>query len=105
MASGATRSANAVNEVLRDVRQIVVDDVHDVLYVDSARSEIRRHEYAIAPLLESSKGCIPLRLRAVAMDHRRGKAVAVQALGDALGAALGAREDEASAGFLRKQSL
>ena len=39
------------------------------------------------------------------MNHGGGEAVAVQALGDALGAALGAREDQAAPGFLGKQTL
>ncbi len=34
------------------------------------------------------------------MNHGGGKALAVQVLGQAFGAALGAREDQAAAGFL-----
>src|SRR5580704_13903188 len=46
-------SPNAMDEILCQVRQIVVDDVHDVLHVDSARSQIGGHQDAIPALLEA----------------------------------------------------
>jgi hypothetical protein len=36
MTPGARRSPDAVDKILRHFRQIVVNDVHDVLYVNPA---------------------------------------------------------------------
>ena len=59
----------------------------------------------IASLLESGQGRGALRLRTVAVDHGGGKAFAIQILGQALGAALGAGEDQAAAGLFRQQAM
>src|SRR5580704_3778300 len=105
MSTGSAGTANAMDEILCHVWQVVVDDVDDVLNVDATRSEIGRHKNSEAALLETSKCRVALRLRAVAVNHRRRKAVPVQALGDALRAALGAGKDQAAPGFLGKQTL
>ena len=94
-----------MDEVFRDLGQIVVDDVRDVLHVNAARRQVGRHQNAKAPLLKSSQGRGALGLRAVAMDHGGGKAFAIQVLGQALGAALGAGEYKAAAGFFRQQAV
>jgi hypothetical protein len=83
-------ASNPMDKVFRDFRQVVIDDVSDVLHVDSTRGNVRRHQYAEASLLKASQGCAALRLRAVAMNHRGANALLIQILGDALGAALGA---------------
>jgi hypothetical protein len=70
-ASGPPGSSDTVDEIFSHIRQIVVNDVDDVLDVNSAGSEIRRHEHTVASLLKTGKCCIALRLRAVAMNHRR----------------------------------
>src|SRR6267143_1622470 len=57
--------------------KIVVDDVRDVLHVNPARSQVRRHQHAVAPLLESRQRRSALRLRAVAMNHGRGESLAI----------------------------
>ena len=56
-------SSHAMDEVLGDVRQIVVDDLGYIVHVNSARGQIGRHEDADTPLLESGQGRGALRLR------------------------------------------
>src|SRR5262249_11245469 len=51
---------DAMNKILRNLRQVIIDDVHDVLYVNPARSYVRRHKNLIAPLLEPRQRCISL---------------------------------------------
>ena len=57
------------------------------------------------PALETGQGRGALRLRAVTVNHGRGKSLANQALGQPLGSALGAREDQAAARFPGEQAL
>src|SRR4029077_8021015 len=103
MLACASGAADAVDKVLGYFRQVVVDDVGDVLHVDSTRSKVRGHQNAVTPLLKAGQCAGALRLRAVAVNHRGMNALAVQVLGDSLGAALGARENEASAALFSKQ--
>src|SRR3984957_19437006 len=42
--AGASGSSHAVNEILRDLRKIVVDHVSDILHVNAARSEVSRNQ-------------------------------------------------------------
>src|SRR6266705_6510671 len=56
----ASRTAHTMNKVLSNFRQIVIDDVNDVLHVNSARSHVRRHQNLIASLLESRQRGIAL---------------------------------------------
>ena len=85
--------------------KIVVDDVRDVLHVNAARGDVRGNQDAVAPLLKSGEGRVALRLRAVAMNHGGGESFASQVARKLLGAALGAREHQASAGLLGEQAL
>src|SRR5437879_473997 len=101
----ASGSPNAVDKILGYFGQIVVDDVRDVLYVNAARSEIRRHQDAEAALLEPGQSRGALRLRAVAMNHGGGEASAVQTLGNPFGSALGSRKHQALSLFLGQQAL
>src|SRR5579871_3211707 len=86
-------------------RQIVVDDVGDVLHVDSAGSHIRSHKDAKVSASKSSQRRVALRLRPVTVNHRRGKSLTNQIIGKALGAALGAGKNQTLARFLREQAL
>jgi len=89
----ASGAANAVDKVFGYFRQIVIDNVGDILYVDSARGEIGRHQNAVTPLLKAGQCADALRLGTVAVNHCSMDAFAVQVFGDSLGAALGAREN------------
>jgi len=100
---GAASAADAMDEVFGDIGKIVVDDMGDVLHVDAASGDVGGDEDAILPPLEAGEGRGALRLRAVAMNHGGVDALAVEALGDAFGAALGARENKAAAAFIVEQ--
>src|ERR1700687_4312975 len=96
-------ASDSMDKVFGYFRQVVIDDVGDVLNVNSARSEIRGHQNAVTPLLEASQRCCALRLRAVAVNHRGLDAFAIQIFGNSLCAALGARENEASTHLFGKE--
>src|SRR5579859_5079380 len=49
----ASRPAHAMNKIFRNLRQIVINHVNDVLHVNSARSHVCRHQNLVATLLES----------------------------------------------------
>ena len=72
----AACAAHAVDEVLRDFRQIVVDDVRDVLHVNAASRDVRGHQDAVASLLKAGESRGSLGLRAVAMNHGGGESFA-----------------------------
>ena len=101
--SGAAGAADAVNEVLGHLRQVVVDDVGDVVDVQAARSDVGRHQHLEAAFLKSAQGFVTLRLRAVAVNHRGIEALARQFPGEPLRAALGAREDQGLSFFVVQQ--
>lgn len=101
--AGSASTANPVDEVLCDFRQVIVDDMHDVLHVNSARSQIGRNQDAEAPPLKAFKSCGALRLRPVAVNHRGIDAFAVQVLGNPLSSTLGARKHQAAPAFLAQQ--
>ena len=65
-----------MNKVFRDHGQVIVDDVRNAFYVDSARCQISCDQHAEAALLKSAQCSGSLCLRAVAMNHSCGKAVA-----------------------------
>src|SRR5258708_4325821 len=94
-----------MDEILRNFRKIVVDDVCDVLHMNSAGSQISGNQNAIASLLESGESRRSLGLRPVAMNHGCRESFAIQIVGQLLGSALGTRENEAAAGFLGEQTL
>src|SRR5271163_2880566 len=85
LAAVAAGAAYAVNEILRDVRQVVVDDVGDVLHVDAAGGDVGGHENLDAALLKPGQRGKTLGLRAVAVNHGGGETVAMQVFADAFG--------------------
>ena len=75
--AGAAGAADAVDVVLGDVRQLVVDDVGQVLDVEAARGDVGRDEDLHLAALKSSSASDALALALVAVD--RGGADAVLA--------------------------
>src|SRR4029077_4936 len=100
-----SRASDAMDEVLSNLGQIVVDDLRDVLHVNTAGRQIGCDQHSESPLLESGQGCRSLGLRASSMNHGCDKPVASQTVSKPLGSALGARKDEAAARFGQEQSL
>ena len=83
-------ASNPVDKVFGDFRQVIINDVSNVLHVNSARGHVRRHQNAEAPLLEAGESRAALRLRAIAVNHRGAEALLIKRFGDSLGATLGA---------------
>jgi hypothetical protein len=52
----AAGAANAMDEIFGELREIVVDDVSDVVDVDAARGDVGGDENVIATLLKASEG-------------------------------------------------
>jgi hypothetical protein len=57
-----------MDETLRHLGQIVVNNVGDVLNVNAARGEVGRNQYTVPSLLESGQRRVSLGLRAVRAD-------------------------------------
>ena len=90
----AARAADAVDVVLRLLRRVVVDHVRDAVHVDAARGDVGGDEHFHLARLEAVERALALVLRAVAVHGRGLEALLGELLRDAVGAALGAREDE-----------
>ncbi len=101
--TGAAGATDAVDEVFRHLGQVVVDDVGYIVHVQAARSDVGRDQHLVTAFLKSAQSAVPLRLRAVAVNHRRSETVADQFLGQPFGAAFGAREDQRLAFFCIEQ--
>src|SRR5712692_4284868 len=67
----ASRAAHPVDEVLRDLRQIVIHSVSDAFHVDPARGDVSGHQDPIISLLEFAQRLVALVLAAVAVNYRR----------------------------------
>ena len=92
--AGPARSADAVDVVLGLERQLVVDDVREVLDVEAARSHVRGDEDLDEAAAEGLQGAGPLLLAAVAVDRGAADAAPVQVRGQPAGADLAAGEDQ-----------
>ena len=88
----ATRAANSVYEVLRDLRKIIIHHVRDPFHVYPAGCDIGRHQHPIVSLLEPAQRVIALVLAAVAVDCRALYASARELLRQPVGAELGTGE-------------
>src|SRR5262249_3307829 len=87
-------AADAVHVVLGDVRQVVVHHVRQRLDVDAARRDVGRDQHLQLEGLEARERLHALRLALVAVDRRGRDAVALELLGEAVRAVLGAAENQ-----------
>src|SRR6267154_1987464 len=92
--AGARGAADAMDVALGVGRQLVIDDVGHAVDVDTARGEIGGDQHAGLAAAEIVERLLPRVLRLVAVDRLGGDATIFQRLGDAVGAALGAGEDD-----------
>ena len=90
----AARAADAVHVVFRDVGDVVIHHVWQVVNVDAARGDICRYQRTYVAALEATQGLRSGRLALVAMQRHGVNAVFRQKLGDVVGAKFGAREDQ-----------
>ena len=93
--AGARGAADAVDIALRHVGQLEIDDMGDAVDVDAARRDVGRDQHADAAGAEIAERALARDLRFVAVDRLGADAVARQMLRDAVGAVLGAGEDQA----------
>src|SRR5437763_12638602 len=94
-----------MDEVLRRLRQIVIHDMRDAVYVNASRRDIGRDHHAIMPLLEAVQRLVALALRAVAVDARRLHAPVDELLREPIRAVLGSREYEERALLVSQHRL
>jgi hypothetical protein len=94
LAPGARGAADAVDVLLGDVGQLEVDHVADARDVDPARGDVGRDEDLGAAVLELVERAFALRLALVAVDRVGGNAALGELLHHAVGAVLGAGEDQ-----------
>src|SRR5450631_787570 len=88
--AGAPGSADAMHVVLRNVRQIVVHDVRQLIDVDAARGDVGGDQHLQRRSLEFRQCAGARTLTLVAVNRERGDAVLVELLGELVGAVLGA---------------
>ena len=98
-------ASNPVDKVFRDFRQIVIDDVNDVLDVNASGGQVSRDQDTIAAALKAGQRGGTLRLGTVTVNHGGGNALMIEVSGDALRTALGSGEDQATASFIGKQVM
>ena len=94
LGSCAAGTADAVDEVVAGIGQVVVDDVRDVGDVDAASGDVGGDQDAVLAVGEALESGGALGLAAVAMDGVGVVAELLELLRDTVGAMLGAREDE-----------
>jgi hypothetical protein len=92
--AGAPGAADAVDVVLRHVRQLEVDHVRQLVDVEAAGGDVGGHQHAHVAALEAGQRPRAGALALVAVDGGGGEAVGLQLLGQAVGAVLGAGEDQ-----------
>ena len=80
--------------VLRDVGDVEVHDVAQTAHVDASRSDVGGHQHAHLAGLEGRERLRALGLTPVAVDASGRHATPTEALGQSIGAVLGAREHE-----------
>ena len=90
----AAGTADAVDVVLELVGEVEVEDVRDAVDVDAARGDVGRDEHADLAVLEGLQRALTLALRPVGVDGGAADVFALELATDAVGAVLGAREDE-----------
>ncbi len=96
LASGACpgRSSDAVYVAFCDIGEVEVDDVGDPLDVESPGGDVGSDEDAGLAVLELGEGAFSCALGLVAVDSEGWDVSPVQLFDDAVGAVLGAGEDE-----------
>jgi hypothetical protein len=69
--TGARRSADAVNIVFGDIRQLEIDDVRNAFHIDPSRGDVGRDEDPAAAGAKAGQCALALGLRLVSMNGNR----------------------------------
>src|SRR5690606_19598629 len=94
LAAGARSTADAVDVLLGNVRQLEVNDMADARDVDAARGDVGRDQHLGAAGLELVQRAFALRLALVAVDRVRSDVRLGELLPPAVGTVLGARDHQ-----------
>ena len=100
LAAGAPGAPDAVDVGLGRRRDVVVDDVREVLDVEAARGDVGRDEQVERAGAEAAHHAVALLLRHAAVQRLGAVAAAVERLGELVDLAAGAAEDERGGGVL-----
>ena len=92
--AGTTGAADAMNIILGNVWQFVVDDMRQVVDIQTARGHVGADEYLDAPGLEGFERFGALLLALVAMDGVGLDALAMQIMREATGAELKKKKNQ-----------
>ena len=92
--TGARRSADAMDIVFRDVRQLEVDDVRHVFDIDPACGDVGGHEHPGVARAKTGERALALRLRFVAVNGGGLDTGVREMPHDPVGAVLRSGEDE-----------
>ncbi len=103
--AGARGAADAMHVALGNVRQVVVDHVTDAVDVDAAGGDVGGDQHAHLAFAEVGEHALALILRLVAVDRLGGDARGLEPAHDAVGAVLGAGEDERAVDRLPLQEI
>ena len=98
-AAGAAGAPHAVHVGVVIVGRIEVDHVRDAADVDASGGDVGGHQRVDRAALKASQRDLALALGLVAVHRHRADASGVQALDQAVGAALGAHEHERQVPF------
>jgi hypothetical protein len=98
-------TANAVHVVFRNIRQLEIHHLGKLIDIEAASGDIGGHQNRDRSLLESTQGARAGTLALVAMDGHRRNAIALQALGQAIGPVLGPGEHQHLTPLLRSDQV
>jgi hypothetical protein len=94
VAAGARSAADAMHVGLGHFRDLEIDHMRDAVDIDAARGDIRRHQHAGIAVAEIVERALARVLRFIAVDRLRVDADALDVFHHAIGAVLGAGEDQ-----------
>ena len=86
-----------MNKVFGYFRDVVIDYMRNMLYIDAARGHVGSDENAMTAFGEALERLVALRLRAIAVNLRGRVTGANEAAGYAICTMLGANEDQEAA--------
>src|SRR5262249_4389144 len=64
----AARAPDAMDEIFRNLRKVVIYHVRNSIHVNAARSHVGRDQYPVRSVLKTAQCVVALILRAVAMN-------------------------------------
>src|SRR5450830_1254919 len=93
VAAGTTGTADTVNVIFREFRQIVVEHVGDARHVDTASGDVGSDQHANLAATHAVQSAVTCALMHVAMQSSSSETSDVQTISDGVGVTLGRSED------------